>query len=172
MHIAPNEFPPGRQTRPDDAGRAPPPWPPEIQPRQDHDDGPTRCEFDQPASRLADQKLAVQFLHHLCDPPIWVETGQDPALGRDKHIAHGLPSSARGQSKMHHRRIPRMFGQPVGLKTGPRPCGQSGVHLRIGRDGPQCWQVAKAPLLPMVNLRLEQIYGPCERQDQHHRHDQ
>ncbi len=178
VHIAPRRFRSQRQPRIEQTRRPAPgcvaPFgPPQVEPGKDHHDCPACRQLHQPAPRLADQQLAVDFMRDLHDPPIGIERAQHLALRRDEDIAHRLfpafVATAR-QADMDQCGIAFLLWQAIGVEPRAGIGRQHCLHLITGADFPGDRQVLIGAFFPAFDLRLEQIDRPGQRQNEHHRH--
>ena len=163
MEIAPKQLLAHREARPDHPRQALGlPRPPQIEPADDHDDGPGRGQLDKVRAPIPHQKLAVNGLDHLDRAILIIDLMKDrEGLGVDidEHcLALGADLDTGG--------IVRIVPHLVGFQAPARHRCEGGCNLLIGAGGGSGkGQMVIGPVQPSLNLRLEQIERAAERQD-------
>ena len=128
-----------RKARPQRSSHAEWPWPPQVEPCQDHHDRPAGGQFHQPVAPVAEHERSVKPCRPRRKTSFRIDRSHHLPLGRDVDVY--LPSI--GEVKLDHRRIACPFGQAIVVEPAARAGGLRG-HQLLGqpirlRPVPKSW---------------------------------
>ncbi|MNO68811.1 hypothetical protein D3C76_596530 [compost metagenome] len=170
MQVTPQQPTACGKPRPQHAGAVAPAWPPQIQARHHQHDAPARRQLDQAITDRADHQLAVQGTGNRLQVLFAILLAEQLAtVGVDEHVQFApavMHHELRAALGIQRRQVLADMALWISLVH----LGQQGVGRLSMMAGFDHHQVA---VQQRVELRLEQVDDPGDRQQDHERgHEQ